>query len=86
MVQSNRESGTGRPDLILCEKKFMGKAIILELKVAKTFAEMEAKCEEALAQIEAQDYATPLLADGYRPILKYGIALYKKGCIVKKAE
>ena len=86
MVQSNRESGTGRPDLILCEKKFMGKAIILELKVAKTFAEMEAKCEEALAQIEAQDYAAPLLADGYRPILKYGIALYKKGCIVKKAE
>ena len=86
MVQSNRESGTGRPDLILCEKKFMGKAIILELKVAKTFAEMEEKCEEALQQIEAQDYAAPLSADGYRPILKYGIALYKKGCMVKKAE
>ena len=86
MVQSNRESGTGRPNLILCEKKFMGKAIILELKVAKTFAEMEEKCEEALQQIEAQDYAAPLSADGYRPILKYGIALYKKGCMVKKAE
>ena len=40
----------------------------------------------ALQQIEAQDYAAPLSADGYRPILKYGIAMYKKGCMVKKAE
>lgn len=83
LILSNRESGTGRPDLILKEKKFMGKAIIIELKAAKTFAELEAKCEEALQQIDEQDYAALLIADGYRPILKYGIALYKKGCIVK---
>lgn len=82
-ILSNRESGNGRPDLILKEKKFMGKAMIIELKAAKSFAEMEAKCEEALAQIDAKDYAASLTADGYRPILKYGIALYKKGCIVK---
>ncbi|MCI9641075.1 MAG: AAA family ATPase [Emergencia sp.] len=82
-ILSNRESGNGRPDLILKEKKFMGRAIIIELKAAKTFAEMETKCDEALAQIETQGYAAPLIADGYRPILKYGIALYKKGCIVK---
>ena len=86
VVLSNRESGNGRPDLILKEKKFMGKAIIIELKAAESFAEMEAKCKEALRQIEKQDYAAPLAADGYRPILKYGIALYKKGCIIKKDE
>lgn len=85
-ILSNRESGTGRPDLILKEKKFMGRAMIIELKAAKSFPEMGAKCEEALAQIEAQDYAAPLAADGYRPILKYGIALYKKGCIIKMAK
>ncbi len=86
LVQSNRESGTGRPDLILKEKKFMGKAIIIELKVAGSFAEMEDRCLEALRQIEAQDYAAPLLSDGYSPILKYGIALYKKGCIVRTKQ
>ena len=85
-ILSNRESGTGRPDLILKEKKFMGRAMIIELKAAKSFPEMGAKCEEALAQIEEQDYAAPLAADGYRPILKYGIALYKKGCIIKMAK
>ena len=82
-ILSNRESGNGRPDIILKEKKFMGRAMIIELKVAKTFAEMEAKCDEALVQIDSNDYAQPLITDGYRPILKYGIALYKKGCIVK---
>lgn len=83
LILSNRESGKGRPDLILREKKFMGKAIILELKVAESFAEMEAKCEEALRQIEEQDYAAPLLKEGCSPVLEYGIALYKKGCIVR---
>lgn len=48
----------------------MGRAMVLELKIAGNFAEMEHKCEEALAQIQEQDYAAPLIADGYRPVLK----------------
>lgn len=85
-VQSDRESGSGRPDLILKEKKFMGKAMVLEVKIARRFDEMEAKCEEALTQIKENHYAEPLLADGYRPVLSYGICFFKKGCIVKKGE
>lgn len=83
-VSSNRESGTGRPDLILTERKFMGKAMVLELKIAEKFTDMEAKCEEALAQMETQQYAQPLIDDGYRPILRYVICFFKKGCIVRK--
>ena len=79
-VQSNRESGLGRADLILREKKFMGRAMILELKVAERFAEMEERCREALAQIEQQNYEAELVADGYSPILKYGVCFFKKGC------
>ena len=85
-VQSDRESGSGRPDLLLKEKKFMGKAMVLEVKIAQRFDEMEAKCEEALTQIKENHYAEPLLADGYRPVLSYGICFFKKGCIVKKGE
>ncbi|MCI9596053.1 MAG: AAA family ATPase [Firmicutes bacterium] len=83
-VSSNRESGTGRPNLILTERKFMGKAMVLELKIAKKFADMEAKCEESLAQMETRQYAQPLIDDGYRPILRYVICFFKKGCIVRK--
>ena len=84
MVLSNRESGQGRTDLILKEAKFRGRGIIFELKVAKTFDEMERKCQEALTQIETQKYEEILLREGCRGVLKYGICFLKKGCIAMK--
>ncbi len=85
-VYSNRESGNGRPDIVLTELKFRGRAMILELKISDTIQGMEKKCEEALTQIEEKKYAVPLEDDGYQPILKYAICFFKKGCIVRKAE
>ena len=86
LVRSNRESGNGRPDIVMTESKFRGRAMILELKISDTIKGMEKKCEEALAQIKEQKYAVPLEEDGYQPILKYAICFFKKGCIVKKAK
>jgi len=80
-VLSNRESGEGRSDLILKELKFRGKAVVLELKTAKTFGEMEDKCREALVQIEAKKYEEGLRNEGCREVLKYGVCFFKKGCI-----
>ena len=57
--------------------------MILEIKVAKTYRELEQKCDEALEQIEAQRYEEPLRQEGYRDILKYGVAFYRKECMVK---
>ena len=85
-VYSNRESGNGRPDIVLTELKFRGRAMILELKISDTIQGMEKKCEEALTQIEEKKYAVPLEDDGYQPILKYAICFFKKGCIIRKAE
>ena len=85
-VKSNRESGNGRPDIVMSELKFRGRAMILELKVSETIQGMEKKCEEALTQINEQKYVIPLEDDGYQPILKYAICFFKKGCMVKKAE
>ena len=85
-VYSNRENGNGRPDIVLTELKFRGRAMILELKISDTIQGMEKKCEEALTQIEEKKYAVPLEDDGYQPILKYAICFFKKGCIVRKAE
>ena len=83
-VFSNRESGTGRPDIVMTEKKFMGRAIILELKISDTFRGMEAKCSEGLEQIKKQQYAVPLEDDGYQEILEYAVCFFKKGCMVRK--
>lgn len=83
-ILSNRESGEGRTDLVMREPKFRGKAVIIEIKLAKTFGEMEDKCREALAQIEEKKYEEGLRQEGCREVLKYGICFYRKGCIVMK--
>ncbi len=85
-VTSNRETGEGRSDLMLREMVFMGRGMILEIKVAKKYSEMEKMCDEALEQIETNNYETELREDGYQEILKYGICFFKKGCMVKKAN
>ena len=61
-----------------------GPVIILELKVAKRFQELEAGCDAALEQIEQQNYAAYWENEGYTSITKYGICFYKKECMVKK--
>ena len=86
LVRSNRESGNGRPDIVMTESKFRGRAMILELKISDTITDMEKKCVEALTQIEEQKYESSLEEDCFQPILKYAICFFKKRCMVKKAE
>ena len=86
LVRSNRESGNGRPDIVMTESKFRGRAMILELKISDTITDMEKKCEEALTQMEEQKYESSLEEDCFQPILKYAICFFKKRCMVKKAE
>ena len=83
IVQSNRESGKGRPDILVRYPSVRGKAVILEIKVARTYQELEKKCDEALRQIEEQKYEEGLRQEGYQDILKYGVAFYRKECMVK---
>ena len=83
IVVSNREAGNGRPDIVLKYPSIRGKTVIIEIKVAGSWKELEKKCTEALKQIEEKDYETELLREGYQDIMKYGVAFYKKECMVK---
>ena len=83
IVQSNRESGNGRPDILLKYPSVRGKAVIIEIKISKTYQGLEEKCDEALRQIEEQNYEEALREEGYQDILKYGVAFYKKECMAK---
>ena len=86
LVRSNRESGNGRPDIVMTESKFRGRAMILELKISDTIKDMEKKCKEALTQMEEQKYESSLEEDCFQPILKYAICFFKKRCMVRKAR
>ena len=83
IVQSNRESGNGRPDILVRYPSVRGKAVIIEIKVSKTWQGLEEKCDEALRQIEEQDYEASLRQEGYKDIMKCGVAFYRKECMVK---
>ena len=80
-VKSNREHGEGRSDVVVynMEKR---QVAIFEAKYAKTLDSLEASCEAALQQIEDRQYAKDF-ADDYDDILCYGIAFYKKRCLVR---
>lgn len=86
LVISNQESGNGRPDIIVKYPSVRGLAIIMEFKVTREFTELDKICEEALCQIEQQNYEAGLRKEGYQNIRKYGIGFYKKECVVKAAE
>ncbi len=82
IVLSNRESGYGRPDIVLKYPSVRGKAVIMELKVSDSYKAMEEKCKEALEQIEKQKYEVQLRDEGYQDIIKYGVTFYRKECKV----
>ena len=80
LIQSNRESGLGRSDIIIRSAPYEGVAVIIETKVADTYAQLEEKAAEALAQIEEKQYDAGLRLEGYHTFLKFGIAFFKKLC------
>lgn len=76
-VKSNKESGDGFAD-ILIKPKNPDAGIIIELKYARTFDELDQACARAIQQIKDRRYDENLRADGRREILAYGIAFCKK--------
>lgn len=83
-IDSNKEHGNGRPDIVLSPMNPKEPAVILEFKLAEKFTQMEAKCAAALEQIDRLHYDADLIDMGYRTILKYGICFCRKNCMVRK--
>lgn len=84
VISSNHESGDGYSD-ILVEINDDDIGIVIEVKYADN-GDLEDCCRKALEQIEKYDYDEQLRDSGMETILKYGIACYKKRCMVMLAE
>ncbi len=81
-VKSNRESGEGRSDVVVCDP-LNGRAAIFEAKYSGTLDALENDCKKALHQIDERSYAEEY-ADDYDEIFCYGISFYKKRCMIRK--
>ena len=85
IVESNYESGLGRPDLVIKDKK-KRQAAIMEMKIADSAESMQKAEERALNQIEEMCYADSIYSQGYQKVIKYGVAFYRKSCLVGRCE
>ena len=86
IVKSNRETGDGRCDIYIKPLSIFDKAVIIEMKVCDKPKELFTKPQDALQQIEDKKYAYELNESGYEDIIKYGMAFYRKDCIIKIKE
>ena len=80
-VESNREHGEGRSDIVIYHPD-RPQVVLFEAKYAKTLGGLQKSCAEALQQIEDRQYAKEF-EDDYDSVLCYGIAFYKKRCLVQ---
>ena len=82
MVDSNKEHGEGRSDVVVYDS-INGRVAIFEAKYIKVLDNLENACDMALQQIDDRMYAKEY-EDDYDQILCYGISFFKKRCMVKK--
>ncbi|MCR5727957.1 MAG: ATP-binding protein [Lachnospiraceae bacterium] len=82
---SNRESGTGRFDILCKQKARRDLAIILEVKVSAEDKDMLRDAKKGAGQIKSKNYVSDIKREGYKEILCYGVAFCNKKCrIVQK--
>ena len=81
VVESNREHGEGRSDVIVYDLHG-GRMAIFEAKYSKTLKKLSDDCDNALRQIDERMYAKEFEGN-YDEIFCYGISFFKKRCMVK---
>ena len=84
-VSSNRESGEGFSDIVI-ETGDAETGIVIEVKYTDEKKDLERDCRKALEQIRDKDYTQTLWQEGYKKMVRYGIAFHLKQCCVMKEE
>lgn len=83
-VDSNVEAGEGYSDIqVEIESERTG--IVIEVKYPDS-GDLKAGCREALRQIEDTGYVDRLRGDGMSTVISYGIACWKKRCMVQTSQ
>ena len=83
IVRSNRESGDGRPDIILLDRN-TGYAAVFELKIADSPEDMGNAADRAIAQLKEREYGSDLF--DYDRIIGFGISFFRKRALVRTAD
>lgn len=82
MVESNKEHGEGRSDVVVIDFRG-GRVAVFEAKYSKALDRMSDDCKEALIQIDDRMYAKEF-EESSDQVYCYGISFFKKRCLVMK--
>ena len=82
MVDSNKEHGEGRSDVVVYDT-INARVAVFEAKYTRALDKLESECDIALEQIDERMYAKEY-EDDYDDIMCYGISFFKKRCLIKK--
>jgi hypothetical protein len=85
-VRSNRESGYGRPDVLVLPTRAGAPGVVLEFKQVEEGGDAEAALQEGLEQLRSRDYAAELRAAGAAPIFGYVVVCDGRRVRVRRAE
>lgn len=80
IVKSNRETGTGRTDIMVLDKKNR-RAAVFEVKRSPSKDAMDMDAERAIRQVDSRKYGKDL--DGFRAVMFYGAAFFEKEVLIK---
>lgn len=83
IVDSNKESGNGRPDIILKPFNKNKTGYIMELKSVKKGEHVEGKIKEAVKQLSDRYYEADLEKSGIKDIVKIAVVFEGKNVIFK---
>ena len=81
-IESNREMGLGRTDIVVKDGRNR-RALIIEVKHSNSEEKMEEDCKKALEQIKEKQYAKSI-PRGYKSILCYGATFFEKSCFIQR--
>jgi hypothetical protein len=85
-LKSNREAGLGRLDAAMLPSLRTMPYIIMEFKITDEWRKMGEACDNAIKQIDEKRYTEEPMGMGYINVIRYGVAFWKKVCLVKIAK
>ena len=84
-VESNKEHGNGRPDIIIVDND-NNRAAVIEIKRGRSQRGLPGNAVKAIRQIRTNRYAADLLKNEDLKVSLWGMAFFKKSCEIRVEE
>ena len=85
-IESNKEAGKGRFDLVIYPRRILGTVLVIECKHSQDDDYLIEDSEKAARQIIEKKYFENRNIKKYRHAIGYGISFYKKQCYITKTQ